>query len=667
MSKRILVTGAGGFIGGHVVKRLLDQGHTVRACDIKPLNRWYQLFEQAENIVGDCELKEVCEEITKDIDEVISLAFLMGGMEMICNNQANCILSSLINLQTITASVKNGVKKFFNASSACSYPTNLQDKNEIVYLKESDAWPALPEVGYGMAKLFDEEVCRLVMKDMGLSTYVARFYNVYGECYDDQTEILTREGFKFFKDVSFEDEIATLNIENKKIEYHQPNDIQKLEYNGEMYLIQARSQDLCITPNHSLVYQTDAKDDLRLSEIQSLDSRNRFYLYRSCEDYESMDFEYVKIPSGYRSDGYKIAKNNDEKNIPINDWLEFMGWFLSEGSTYIDGGNYCVNITQKIGTKLDQIKKCVTRIGFSYYEKPDSKGCIGVQISSKQLYEFLRGFGKSHQKYIPSELLNLPKERLRILYDTIMCGDGDADGGAYRTISKQLADNVQEMCLKLGYGASVSSSIYFYDDPPIPRTCWTVNITNKVVNLIEKHRNITKIPYNGFVYDVTVPNHTVFVRRNGKTCWSGNCGTWDGGKEKAPAALCRKVAKAKLSGNLQIDIGGDGTQLRNFTYISDTVTGILKLMDSNHHMPINLGSSEVVTINQLVTMIEEIAGIQLKRNYLPNFPTGVHSRNTDNTLIKSVLGWEPSVPLREGLEKTYKWIEGEIKAGRSGE
>jgi nucleoside-diphosphate-sugar epimerase len=136
----------------------------------------------------------------------------------------------------------------------------------------------------------------------------------------------------------------------------------------------------------------------------------------------------------------------------------------------------------------------------------------------------------------------------------------------------------------------------------------------------------------------------------------GPNGTWDGGREKAPAAICRKVIQAKVSGKHEIEIWGDGTRTRSFMYIDDCIKGIEAIMNSEILEPINLGSSEMVTINQLVDIVEDIAGIELKRRYDLNAPKGVMGRNSDNTLIRKYLDWEPNIPLRTGLEKTYAWI-----------
>lgn len=141
----------------------------------------------------------------------------------------------------------------------------------------------------------------------------------------------------------------------------------------------------------------------------------------------------------------------------------------------------------------------------------------------------------------------------------------------------------------------------------------------------------------------------------------GPHGTWRGGREKAPAAICRKVIQAKMSGNHQIEIWGDGEQTRSFMYIDDCITGMEKLWESDYTDPINLGSDEMVSINQLVDIVENIAGVKLDRKYNLDAPQGVRGRNSDNTLIKQTLNWSPSVKLVDGIAKTYEWIYSQMK------
>jgi GDP-D-mannose 3',5'-epimerase len=317
--KRIVVAGAGGFIGGHLVKELTKKGNKVRAVDIKPLNEWYQVSEDADNLVLDLRLKENCFQAVNGYHEVFNLAADMGGMGFIENNKAACMISVLINTHLLMAAKECGLNRFFYASSACVYNGEKQTDTDNPGLRESDAYPALAEDGYGWEKLFSERMCRHFSEDFGLVTRVARFHNVYG-------------------------------------------------------------------------------------------------------------------------------------------------------------------------------------------------------------------------------------------------------------------------------------------------------------------------PH----------------------------GTYDGGREKAPAAMCRKVIDAKMNGKKEIVIWGDGLQTRSFMFIDDCIKGIQDIMYSDIYEPLNLGSSEMVSINQLVDIVEEIADFKMDRKYDLGAPKGVRGRNSENTLIKKYLGWEPSIPLKKGMKKTFDWIKEEM-------
>jgi len=144
----------------------------------------------------------------------------------------------------------------------------------------------------------------------------------------------------------------------------------------------------------------------------------------------------------------------------------------------------------------------------------------------------------------------------------------------------------------------------------------------------------------------------------------GPHGTFDGGREKAPAAICRKVISAKLSGKHEIEIWGDGNQTRSFMYIDDCIKGTRLMVERDIRGPLNIGSDELVSINQLVDIVEEIAGVKLKRRYNLRAPKGVKGRNSDNTRIQKIMGWQPSISLRDGMEKTYRWIYDKMSAER---
>lgn len=317
---KVLVCGAGGFIGGHLIKDLLDRGtQDIRAVDIKPIDQWHQLFADVENLSLDLSDRKNCLRATRDATHIYELAAEMGGMGFIESNKAVCMLNVLISTNMLMAALDAGVERFFYSSSACVYNASKQSSPNVNPLKESDAYPAMPEDGYGWEKLFSERMCRHFEEDFGLICRVARYHNVYGPC-----------------------------------------------------------------------------------------------------------------------------------------------------------------------------------------------------------------------------------------------------------------------------------------------------------------------------------------------------GAWKGGREKAPAAICRKVIEAKNSGDLTINIWGDGQQTRSFMYIDDCIQGTKMIMNSDIAEPINLGSSELVTINRLVDVVEDIAGVRLNRTYNRDAPKGVNGRNSDNTMILDRLGWQPSVRLREGMEKTYRWIEREF-------
>src|SRR5438034_3421132 len=179
-SEKIVVCGGGGFIGGQLVADLLRQGKKVRVVDVKPFEAWFQMFPESENLQLDLQEKESCERAVADVDLVYNLAADMGGMGFIENNKALCMLSVRINTHLLMAAKDAGVRRFFFSSSACAYNIESQKSENVVPVRETDAYPAMPEDGYGWEKLFSERMCRHFMEDFGLETRVARYHNVYG-------------------------------------------------------------------------------------------------------------------------------------------------------------------------------------------------------------------------------------------------------------------------------------------------------------------------------------------------------------------------------------------------------------------------------------------------------------------------------------------------------
>src|SRR6184192_2752299 len=180
-TKKIVVCGGGGFIGGHLVADLLKQGERdIRAVDIKPFDEWYQQFPEVENLQLDLQDKSACEKALRGAALIYNLAADMGGMGFIENNKALCMLSVLVNTHMLMMAKEAGVSRFFYSSSACVYAADKQTNTNVTALKEQDAYPAMPEDGYGWEKLFSERMCRHFMEDYGISVRLPRFHNVYG-------------------------------------------------------------------------------------------------------------------------------------------------------------------------------------------------------------------------------------------------------------------------------------------------------------------------------------------------------------------------------------------------------------------------------------------------------------------------------------------------------
>jgi GDP-D-mannose 3',5'-epimerase len=208
-NKKILVTGAGGFIGGHLVNKLLENNNDIIAADIKPIEHWFQSFADSNNKVMDLRNIENCIKVSKKVDFIFNMACNMGGMGFIENNKAECMLSVLINTHLLQACLKNNIEKYFFSSSACVYNKDLQKNSFIKGLKEEDAYPADPEDGYGWEKLFSERMCRHFYEDFNVNIRIARYHNVYGP-------LGTFDGGREKAPAAICRKIAKCKIENKK-------------------------------------------------------------------------------------------------------------------------------------------------------------------------------------------------------------------------------------------------------------------------------------------------------------------------------------------------------------------------------------------------------------------------------------------------------------------
>lgn len=421
-------------------------------------------------------------------------------------------------------------------------------------------------------------------------------------CYDKETEILTKEGWKKFEDLRGDEEVATLNKEGI-LEYQRIEKMQKFKFKGEMIHIKGRNIDLMVTPAHLMYVRNRYKKHFEFIPAEKIYGKYNYELKRDCiwlapdkeyfelppislDDIEKrgaeirnailsrLNGEYVETKTLYEACQlniskrtflyhlYKLAeegfveKSNTRKligghsikvcewkktkhepvslvlpalRIKMDDWLRFFGLWLAEGSAYKSRkGNYVVKIAC-FGENKKIVKQWLSKLPFHFIETDR-----GFTILNKQLALYLMQFGKSWEKFIPQEIKELSSRQLKIFLEAFMFGDGNKETQTFTTSSKKLADDLQEIIFKAGWASIVRK---------IPKEKFEEKLIQKhivksrhdiyKIRISKKHltpkiykNSFSKVEYDDYVYDVTVPNHTLYVRRNGKACWSSNC--WEG-------------------------------------------------------------------------------------------------------------------------------------------
>ena len=337
------------------------------------------------------------------------------------------------------------------------------------------------------------------------------------ECYDNKTEVLTRKGFKFFKDVTFDDEIATLNPITHELEYHKPLAKQEYDFHGKMHHYKNAGVDLLVTPEHSLYCKK--LNDKKFKRTISKEIFGRWINFKKDCKWKGKKEEFFYLPEIKNS--WECGKNSyrieiyPEKKIPMNLWLEFLGWFISEGNLHKNiRAGYKIRITQNY-PNLKKIIKLVKQLGYKSFicKNPDR-----IEFYDKQLYLYLKQFGKAGDKFVPSFIKELSPKQIKIFLEAIFEGDGTHNKknelSCYYSKSKKLIEDVSELLLKIGLGFKFN--LRRKDSYSL-----TVNHQHLKCTVNKKHQTIEN--YQGKIYDLTVPNHIMFIRRNNLSLWSGNC------------------------------------------------------------------------------------------------------------------------------------------------
>jgi len=342
-------------------------------------------------------------------------------------------------------------------------------------------------------------------------------------CYSDDTEVLTDHGWKLFNDLDKTELVATLNPQSNFIEYQRPIGYNAFKYNGEVYECNTRRIDFCVNSGHKLFvgygnsYYKCQNSEFNLDLVDNM-FNYKFLKFKRTAQWKGNDIDTFVLP-GISYDNYRYSGYGEPIDIPMDKWLKFFGIWLAEGdiARQKNKNSYQVRVSLSDTFTRSIAEKWCADLGL---------GVINYKrwliISNKQLYMYLDRFGKSHNKFIPTFVKNLNSDYLKILFGSMMMGDGDKRGTRYTTASDKLADDFSELCLKIG-----KSAIKKFDDAQSSsgfknNGVYRIYIADKYAEPVVEN-NIKKRMYNGYMYCVEVPNHHIlYVRRNGKAHWSGN-------------------------------------------------------------------------------------------------------------------------------------------------
>ncbi|MFA6268635.1 MAG: phosphoribosylglycinamide synthetase C domain-containing protein [archaeon] len=346
-------------------------------------------------------------------------------------------------------------------------------------------------------------------------------------CYEEGTQVLTKNGWKDFANITFEDEFATLNPQDHDIKYQRPTSIVKFNHHKKLLKIKNQTIDLGVTLDHNMVgieANKYRKGERQLEFVKAKELPNQFVVFRSSQ-YKGTSERFFVLPSEviFHYEGKTVkGKSAPEKIIEMDEWIKFFGLWLAEGWTSTKG--YQLGIAQSKPRVREKIREILQKLPFKFRETKDTFVC-----DDKQLWSYLRPLGDALEKYIPREYLQLSKEQLEILYNHMFLGDGNQSNKTrvYYTSSKRLADDVQELLLKIGKVGVISErlrkdgKIGERQFKEIHRSYEVLERIEKKVSWIDK-RDTKTVEYEGNVYCVEVPNHSLYVKRNGKPVWCGN-------------------------------------------------------------------------------------------------------------------------------------------------
>lgn len=641
------MTGGAGFIGSHLCERLLREGHDVICLDNFFTGRRENVFALLGNPRFELVRHDVIEPVLLEVDQIYNLACPASPVYY-QYNPVKTVKTSVMGMINMLGLAKRVRARILQASTSEVYG------DPEVHPQPESYWGNVNPIGIR-------------------------------SCFSADTEVLTKSGWKFFTELSLDDEIATLTKEHT-IEYHRPDEIIKQRYIGELIHFQNHNSDLLVTPNHKMYVQRRDRKDFELVPAFAAINWNHAKMLKVV-NFEADEKDWFCFP--FDEEARKFAKVPFVEKIKMDDWLEFFGYYITEGCTSKRAGNYRVLIAQdkhKNGDNYERIRACLQRLPFNFVDSFAHQFCI----TNKQLYSYLAPFGKSHEKYVPVELKGVSKRQLNILFDAMMLGDGSRKGDAYYSNSPKLISDFQELLLKIGYAGNIKIT-----DHRKQRPVYATHILNRFNNRFRtpSYPNRTVQFYDGYVYCVNVPNHVIYVRRNGKALFCGNC--YDEGKRLAETLMMdyhrqnnvdtrivrifntygprMQEGDGRVVSNFivqalrgdELTLYGAGEQTRSFCYVDDLVEGLIRLMNTEGvHDPVNIGNPREFTIRELAEEVAKICGSEVRIKYMPLPPDDPKQRQPDITRARELLNWNPTIELREGLARTVSYFAERLTKNR---
>ena len=502
------------------------------------------------------------------------------------------------------------------------------------------------------------------------------FHGPYGCCYSANTDILTRNGWKKFCELTNEDEVLTYNIDCDFSEYQKPTAHFSYHYKGKMYIQNNRRLKTCVTPNHKMLVSWDCNhnklENPRLLEAQAIDGKPMAYLLAAKMKEE-------ETPKNFTLPEIKPEKHKhyfEKQLIPMEDWLPFFGYYISEGNCWKSKNNGNCTVTLTTYYRTEEAVQTFLDIGLPPCIKKHH-----ITATSKQLYEYLKIFGKSNEKYIPQEIKQLSCKYLLILLKALLDGDGNKtskNSWRYTTTSKQLADDVQEIAIKCGSSASIK-----LDKEGFYRVY--ICTTRTAQCNLEKKRS-EWIDYDGMVYCVEVPNSVVMVRQNGYAYFSGNSkGAGDQYFIDYSRIFGLNTVVFRQSGiygphqfgieeqgwlawfcnallfNKPVTIFGNGKQVRDVLYVDDLIRAydaVLNNIKKTRGKAYNVGGGPKFSLSiwELFDILQKLGGKNFNYSFGPWRPGDQKVYISNIGRAKKDFKWSPAVSPKEGIERLYNWI-----------